>query len=225
MTYMGFHTRDEIGLRKPRSRSTNIDAREGGVTAHYAGPPQKVDTALAGHDRCLALWRGYQRYHMDSKGWVDIAYTMGVCQHGYLLAGRGAGVRTAANGTKAGNDHWYAICWIGGGDEKPTKDAIDAFWTGVRMLRSQGDAGTRTNKHKDHKSTSCPGNFGAVIDAGEVDMANTTPSDWAKEDWQWALDNGLMNPPDHKYPSEPKDTITKEEFVAVLRRYDEKVED
>lgn len=220
MTYRGFLSRADVGLRKPRSRSTNIDASRGGITAHYAGKAQGVDTSLSGHSRCLALWRGYQRYHMDSHGWVDIAYTLGVCQHGYVLAGRGAGVRTAANGTNSGNSYWYAVCFILGGNEKPTKDAIDAFWAAVRMLQEQGGAADRVNDHSKHKPTTCAGDpVRAVIAAGPEESTvptELTPSDWAKRDWQQAIDEGWINGPDHKYPSKPRDLVTKQEVVAMM---------
>lgn len=163
MTYRGHISRAQIGLRAPRSRSFNIDASRGGVTGHHAGPAQGVNVALSGHSKCLSLWRGYQNYHMDTHGWADIAYSMGVCQHGYILAGRGAGVRTGANGTNTGNAYWYAICWIGGGSEKPTQDALDAFWMAVRLLRQDGGAADRINEHSDHKATTCAGNFGDAI--------------------------------------------------------------
>lgn len=162
MTYRGFLSRADIGLRSPRSVSHNITPENGGVAGHYAGPAQNVD----GHDDCLRLWRGYQVYHMDTHGWVDIAYTLGVCDHGYILAGRGAGVRTAANGTNIGNQNYYAVCWIGGKGETPTQDAVDAFWAAVRMLREQGEAGNKVVRHSYFKSTSCPGNLGTVIDKG-----------------------------------------------------------
>lgn len=162
MTYRGFLSRGTIGLRKPRSVSYNITPENGGVAGHYAGPAQRVNS----HDDCLRLWRGYQNYHMDTHGWTDIAYTLGVCDHGYILAGRGAGVRTAANGTNTGNQHYYAVCWIGGQGETPTQDAQDAFWAAIEMLKTQGNAGNKVVRHSYFKPTSCPGNLGAVIDAG-----------------------------------------------------------
>lgn len=171
MTYRGFQSRAEIGLRSPRSVSHNITPQNGGVAGHYAGPAQNVDS----HDDCLRLWRGYQAYHMDKHGWVDIAYTLGVCDHGYILAGRGAGVRTAANGSNTGNQNYYAVCWIGGNGETPTQDAVDAFWQAVRFLRSQGHAGNLVRRHSDFKSTSCPGSLGPVIDAGIPEEDDMTP--------------------------------------------------
>lgn len=184
MTYRGHESRASLGLRAPRSRSFNITPQHGGVTGHWAGPAQKVALVLSGHTRCRYLWKTYQNMHMDTHGWSDIAYTMGCCQHGYLLAGRGAKVRTAANGTNTGNQNWYAICWIGGQGETPSKDALDAFWAGVAMLRTDGGAGKGINEHSDHKATSCAGTFGDAIKRGEVvvDPSNPTPTPNDPED-------------------------------------------
>lgn len=148
----GFVTRADAGLPAPRSVSKNITPSQGGVALHYGGPP--------GHDGdhagCVAQWRAWHRFHTVTRGWVDIAYSGGVCQHGYAFAGRGVGVRTAANGTNAGNDDFYAICWLGGEGQVPTQAALDAFEWWVAQLRAQG-AGNRVVGHRDLKSTGCPG--------------------------------------------------------------------
>jgi hypothetical protein len=148
----GFVTRDQAGLRAPKSISRNVSAESGGVALHYGGPAANLE----GHLDCVAQWRGWQRFHMDSRGWADIAYTMGVCDHGYVFAGRGAGVRTAAQGTNDGNQRYYAVCWLGGAGEVPTQEALDAFEWAVLNLRKTG-AGKSVRPHKSFHSTSCPG--------------------------------------------------------------------
>lgn len=155
MTYRGLLTRAQVGLVPPQRRSTEIAPT--GTTLHYAGAAQGVDVAPAGHPRCLALWRGYQQYHQQVKDWADIAYTLGACQHGWLLAGRGAGVRTAATGPA--NGYRYAVCSILGGSETPTRDLLDAVNAGVTMLRNSDvkPAGLAVDSHRDHMSTSCAG--------------------------------------------------------------------
>lgn len=153
----GFLSRAQLGMRVPRSVSRSFDPRDGGVTYHYAGGPQRVSPLLSGHTRCVNLWRGYQNYHMDSRNYVDIAYTGGVCQHGFTFAGRGAGIRTGANGTNSGNYRFYAVCWIGGEGETPTKEALQAMAWWVRELRRNGGAGMRVVPHSFHKATGCPG--------------------------------------------------------------------
>jgi peptidoglycan hydrolase-like protein with peptidoglycan-binding domain len=149
----GFISRAQWGARPPRSVSHNITPQNGGCSKHYGGagaPP-------ATHDGCAQRWKSWQNYHMDSHRWSDIAYTAGYCNHGYVYAGRGYGVRTAANGTNSGNQNWYAFTWIGGGNAQPTQQAYDARDWLVYDARKHGGAGNGFNNHKDHFSTSCPG--------------------------------------------------------------------
>jgi hypothetical protein len=89
---------------------------------------------------------------MDSNGWSDIAYSSLVCPHGGRFEGRGAGVRTAANGTNAGNQYSYATCYIAGEGDPLTDDAKRGF------LEEAQRFGVPLDKvHSDWFNTSCPG--------------------------------------------------------------------
>ncbi len=151
----GFDTRSVLGLVRPRSLSLRIRPAAGGSAVHYGGPAQRLSGA--GHEACRRRWREWQSYHMTQRRWVDIAYTGGFCDHGRALAGRGFGVRTAANGTNDANDRFYAVVWLGGAGETPTSAALDALEWWVREAREQGGAGTAVQVHRDFVSTSCPG--------------------------------------------------------------------
>lgn len=165
----GFVTRAQAGLRPPRSVSRKISPASGGVAVHYGGPAQR----LRNHSDCVRRWKDWQDYHTGTHGWSDIAYTGGVCNHGYALAGRGAGVRTAANGTNAGNTGFYAVCWLGGDGETPSDDALDAFQWWIVKLRAAG-AGPSVRPHRSFKSTGCPGDHlvAAVrdLDARDIEV-------------------------------------------------------
>lgn len=171
---VAFDTRAEVGLRKARSVSYNVDPERGGVALHYGGPAARVD----GHDECRRLWRGWQAYHMDDNGWADVAYTLGVCDHGHVLAGRGYGVRTAAQGTNDGNQRFLAVCWLGGEGERPTDLALDAIEWAVGELRRQG-AGMAVRPHRAFHSTSCPGGtlvqLAQELDGRQVTTGPVTP--------------------------------------------------
>lgn len=150
---VGFVTRADAGLRAPKSYSRRITPGQGGVALHYGGPALH----LRDHGGCVRTWRAWQRFHMDGHGWADIAYTMGVCDHGYAFAGRGAGVRTAAQGTNAGNDDYYAVVWLGGAGEVPSLAALEALEWCVGELRAHAGAGNKVKPHKAFHTTSCPG--------------------------------------------------------------------
>jgi hypothetical protein len=156
-----FHTRADWGARPPKSRTAIPDPE--GDTVHYGGPspwPDSVDRstaarfmASADHGRCASIVRAYQDFHMDDRGWSDIAYNSLACPHGHRYEGRGPGIRSAAQGTTDGNNRSYATCYIGGeGDPvgDPTKFAFLDEGTPNRMLRLRWG-------HRDWKSTACPG--------------------------------------------------------------------
>jgi peptidoglycan hydrolase-like protein with peptidoglycan-binding domain len=152
-----FYSRAELGMRSPRSVSFNITPEQGGVAVHYGGggpnPPPQTFAAAA------SIWLGWQRHHMDGNGWADIAYTAGYDQLGNVYAGRGLGVRTAAQGSNQGNDDYYAFVWIGGGGALPSAAALNALEWLIKYAREKGRAGQRVRPHHDFTSTACPGTF------------------------------------------------------------------
>lgn len=148
----GFVTRDQAGLDPPRSRSFHVHPDRGGAAVHYGGGAQSIGD----HSECLSRWRAWQRFHMRTKGWTDIAYNAGFCDHGYALAGRGFGVRSGAQGTNDGNDRFMAFVWIGGAGETPTREAVDALEWLILRFREKG-MGTEVRPHSYFKTTGCPG--------------------------------------------------------------------
>ena len=168
---MKFESRETIGLKEPVSRP-RIPGPVYKTTIHYNGPETGLSLSDS-HYVCRQFWRGVQNYHMDVRGWHDIAYSGGACPHGVKMAGRGAGVRTAANGTTNGNDHYYAIFLFVGGDEEPTPQMLAA------AKEFAADLGVpELNKHSDHKSTACPGPYGTRwVDQG-------APVTWQEEEMQ-----------------------------------------
>lgn len=144
-----FESRAQLGLRPPRSR-TFISAPRG-FTVHYNGPAMGLK-ATDPHSKCQIKWRQIQNFHMDDRGWVDIAYSCGFCPHGVVLAGRGKGIRTAANGTNSGNDYWYGGMGLVGGFEVPTAAMYQAVLDAAKAFGT-----SRLVPHDYHKPTQCPG--------------------------------------------------------------------
>lgn len=141
------HTRGEIGLRPPRSEYSRINGE--GSTGHYGGTDPA--TWPWDHTRCASIWRAWQSFHMDGRGWNDIAYTGGVCPHGHRYEGRPPWARTAAQGTNDGNARSTAVCYIGGVRTPFTDEAKLAF------LDEQQRVGELRWCHRDWHSTACPG--------------------------------------------------------------------
>jgi hypothetical protein len=143
--------RAEWGARPPRSRTTFNPSF--GSTDHWEGPGMGEFP----HAECAGRVRAIQNFHMDDRGWTDIAYTAVVCPHGYAFEGRWIGIRTAANGTNAGNSQAYAVCYLGGVDDPFTDAAKRATRDVLDFLDQVGGAGSGRNCHRDWKNTQCPG--------------------------------------------------------------------
>jgi peptidoglycan hydrolase-like protein with peptidoglycan-binding domain len=148
------------GARPWVCRPTNITPE--GITVHYGGPSPwtgAIDRtsaarflATAAHARCPSIVRAYQAYHLDTRGWCDLAYNACTCPHGVRYDGRGPGVRSGAQGTNDGNQRSYAVCGLWGSGDPLTNAAK------VAMLDEPARFGVRLRwGHRDWKSTSCPG--------------------------------------------------------------------
>jgi N-acetylmuramoyl-L-alanine amidase len=149
--------REAWGAVPPRGRDL-LPARDArGVAVHYSGMDADEQ---ADHARCAGRVRGIQRYHMESNGWLDIAYSHLVCVHGYVFVGRGFGIRTAANGTTAANDGYFAICFLGNdtvGRADVTRPARRALGELIHEYQRRYPRARRVRPHSAFVATECPG--------------------------------------------------------------------
>jgi hypothetical protein len=167
------------GARKPKS-VTSIALPTKGTGIHWTGP----GIGKFNHDRCAHLVRGIQNFHMDSRGWADIAYNMIPCPHGYVFVGRGPGRRSAANGTNAGNGSHYASCWLGGQGDDFGNDSKIAINVSIEYLRNHGQAGESAPPHSAFKSTECCGNTIRSWLAAGRPVSGPTPLPPEKKIWR-----------------------------------------
>ncbi|HEX2699342.1 MAG TPA: peptidoglycan recognition family protein [Acidimicrobiales bacterium] len=143
-------TRKEWGAAGARAR-TAIKSTLGN-TIHYEGPQM----GSFAHSTCAAKVRGIQQFHMNKRGWADIAYTSVVCPHGSVFEGRWLGVRTAAQGTNEGNRTHYAHCYLSGKGDPLTDEARAAMHDVLAYFRANG-SGDQLRPHQFWHSTECPG--------------------------------------------------------------------
>lgn len=148
-------SRSSWKARSVKNVPTNITPATGGVAIHYDGGKGKLTPSS--HSKCAAIVRSIQNFHMDTNGWLDIAYSYLVCQHGYVYEGRGLHKRTAANGSNSGNQYYYAVCGLVNDADTPTPEMIQGFKDACQYLRTKGGAGDKVVGHKNLYSTSCPG--------------------------------------------------------------------
>lgn len=150
--------RKEWGARKPRARTR---ARlVSGMVDHWGGLPAVRDGDPA------ATLRAYQDYHMDSKGWLDIAYNFAVGQDGSIWECRGWDVANGATAPGAPNRTLTAVCYLAGADyrdgriayaDRLTDEAKWAMaWLWCQWVDRHGGIGPRS-VHRQWYQTSCPG--------------------------------------------------------------------
>ena len=174
-------SRSAWGARSPRAVTALVPSEVLGVAVHYTA--MDADRVYD-HTDCAARVRGIQRYHMDSNGWNDIAYTRLVCQHGFVFEGRGLGIRTAAQGTTAGNDGYHAICFLGGdvpGRDDVTPAGREALGWAIRQC-----PGDDVQPHSYFHSTSCPGDeLRAYVEAEAWRLEKPWPVPLPQWTWAW----------------------------------------
>ena len=124
------------------------------VVIHWGG----YTNPGTGQEDEMAILRGWQRYHIDSKGWTDIAYNFAVGNSGlsYRLRGINRSGATSGDYENDGipeNNEALPIVWLGGKNHE-ISDA--AYATMSRLIRESQQ--TVVIGHRGVKGTTqCPG--------------------------------------------------------------------
>lgn len=194
---MNLVTRRQWGARLPAC-STPLTSGVRGLAVHYSASDADEQ---ADHQNCAARVQAIQRYHMDTQGWCDIAYSHLFCVHGYVYAGRGFGKRTAANGTNPGNSHYFAACFLGNDDEGQdvTPEARDALVELRQEYLRRYPNARETVGHRDITSTACPGDeLYAFIRSrsfkAAVEGLGPLPGPSPKPEWFWRWGDWRLTP-------------------------------
>jgi hypothetical protein len=149
-------TRAQWGARPAQNRTPLVHSVQRGTAVHYSAADADEQ---ADHARCEGRVRGIQAFHLDGRGWSDIAYSYLACKHGFVFEGRGRGVRTAAQGTNAGNDAYHAVCFLGddtAGRDDVTDAGREAIEAAVRWCNAWAGV-SQVRPHSSFKATGCPG--------------------------------------------------------------------
>lgn len=114
---MTTYSRADWGARAPRPGPGLLDAADvTGLVFHWPAMSRPV----RGFDNVAAALRGWQAYHMDSRGYSDIAYQVAIDQDGNRYVLRGLRVQSGANGDTDVNDEFGAVLLILAPGEKPS---------------------------------------------------------------------------------------------------------
>ncbi|KAL4862343.1 hypothetical protein BDV12DRAFT_203131 [Aspergillus spectabilis] len=148
-------SRSEWNAQPARGSYTPITNPKG-VKVHYVGP----EYSSRDHSKCPAYMKSIQTMHLNNaaENYMDIAYSLGVCEHGYVFDGRGKGHRSGANGdTTLNAEHYAVLAFLGkAGLNEPTDDQVLGIQDAIAYLRRAG-AGDDIKGHRDGYSTECPG--------------------------------------------------------------------
>lgn len=128
-----------------------------GFALHWPGSTEKTidasrESAIAGR------LEGYREFHVDTRGWSDIAYQYAIDQAGRVWECRGLTWISAANGNQAVNTSHGAVLLVLGAKEAPSAAMIQAvrdFRTRI-WLRKFPKA-TAVVGHGNLFKTDCPG--------------------------------------------------------------------
>lgn len=177
-------TRAQIGLRAPTGSHSLVPSQVKNTAHHYPGTASPINAVGdAGLARVKSALRGWQAYHMDTRGWSDIAYQVAVDQVGRAYTLRGINIRSAANGGTQVNLEYGAILLILGNNEAPSA-AMQATARAVMQdyrvrfaaipRRPTWHGAIRPGGTAADPSTDCPGDLTiAAIKAGKFDAAST----------------------------------------------------
>lgn len=143
------YTREEIGLVKPTRISFNWHPSI--FVIHWGGytNPGYFSVLLEQIAYEMKILRGWQRYHMQTRGWSDIAYNYAVGNSGMIYELRGT---HRPGATKYHNDSAIAVVWIGG---KGHTISDAAYATMARIMQENPDI--PVSYHRAFRQTECPG--------------------------------------------------------------------
>ena len=151
-----------------------------GAVIHWPGTSSR--TPITSQAAVASALRGWQAYHMDTKGWSDIAYQVAVDQAGRAWTLRGLRTQSGANGNNELNEEYGAILLVLIAGEQPSA-AMKATVRGVIAdFRKIYPKGTLIVPHSKVRpaGTDCPGDMArAAIARGDFspNIHNDPPED------------------------------------------------
>jgi hypothetical protein len=189
---VSYVSRAQWGARKAKAAYSLVPSQVKNTAFHYPGTANPINAVGdAGFRRVCSALRGWQAYHMDTRGWSDIAYCIAIDQVGRAYTLRGINIRSAANGGTQANLEYGAILLVLGNNEAPSaamKATARAVVQDYRVRfsripqRPTWHGAIRPGGTASDPSTDCPGKLTiAQIKAGEFDAASTPvqpPKDW-----------------------------------------------
>jgi hypothetical protein len=175
---MTYYTREQWAARDAKGGPGALDP-DGveGVALHWPA----MQRPLKFVEEVKAALRGWQNFHMDDRGWSDIAYQEAFDQLGNVYELRGIGTQSGANGDTDVNERFGAFLLILAPGEEPSELLVKSVKARIAKHRERFPKSERIVGHGEIRpgGTECPGPIAqAAIDAGEFEPgeAKTGPS-------------------------------------------------
>lgn len=173
------YSRKECGL-PPTRAPKGAQLRKEWIVHHGVGKGSGLSLSAL-----MAIWRGYYRYHVETKGWTDIGYSFGFCDahdvDGATFEGRGWGIN-GGHTQNGGNTRGHACCYIGDGRYT---EGSDGAWEAHRALLAHGvaighvTADHRVTGHDDWWNKVCPGPLIKAVIKIKLKLTGGSPGkDW-----------------------------------------------
>ena len=160
---------------KPGPGDLTVSRVEGAVL-HWPGMGAR---RLESQAEVASALRGWQAYHMDDRGWSDIAYQVAVDQAGRAWTLRGMHEQSGANGNNDVNERFGAILLVVGTGEAPSPALIATTREVIRDFREIYPDGTAIKPHSAVRpaGTDCPGDaVRALIESGAFEPGQPVKS-------------------------------------------------
>lgn len=147
--------RSAWGARPTRGSTGLVRDQVEGTALHWPGMAKPISTQAG----VASALRGWQDYHMDVRGWSDIAYQVAVDQAGRAWTLRGLNIRSGANGDADVNRRFGAILLVLAPGEQPSAAMKKTVQGVVADFRRWFPKGTAIKGHRDVRPdpTDCPG--------------------------------------------------------------------
>lgn len=171
--------RSAWGARAARGSTALVPSEVLNVAFHWPGMSVRIDAAGdIGARRVASALRGWQNYHMDDRGWSDIAYQIAIDQAGRAWTLRGINIRSGANGDATVNRKYGAVLLVLGPGEQPSAAMVAtarAVVADYRKRFAKMPVKPTTHSAVRPAGTDCPGSAArAMILDGRFNAATTS---------------------------------------------------
>lgn len=142
-----------------RAPAQLVASRVAGIAVHWDGDPVPANVYAGDEKAVAAFLEGIRRFHVNGRGWSDIAYQWAVDTAGRRWHLRGWLNQSAANGDVGPNQRYGAVVALLGTGQKVTPQLVDGLRDAIADFRDTYPHATKVVTHNDVRPepTACPG--------------------------------------------------------------------